>query len=128
MRFIHSQDTITAMIDAVEESIVDSFTLYCSDFPNLAIAGQIKGCNKELIFVVIDQKQCSYLQSKPNQLYNIHFNLSQANRVAFQQQHSALYWMQEHDLFDVLINNPRYDFVPANTDPVETEGKCYEFW
>lgn len=126
VRVIRFQDTISAMIDAVEESLVDNFTLKCAQFPNLAITGQIKGSNKDMIFVQIsDAKNSQYLQSKPNQSYSIHFHISQVNRVAFQQQHNALEWIAEHDLFDILINNPKYDLIP--THPIEDAEQNYVF-
>lgn len=116
------------MVDAVEESVVDSFTLRCATFPNLAIGGQVKGSNKDLIFVQItDPKNAKYLQSKINQTYDMHFHISQVNRVVFQQQHCALEWIVEHDLFDMLINNRAYDFVPPNADPIGIDGGSYAF-
>lgn len=116
------------MVDAVEESVVDSFTLKSEKFPNLSIAGQVKYSNKDFIFIQItNAKNAAYLQSKINQPYDVHFHMSTMNRVVFQQQHCALGWIIEHDLFDVLINNPKYDYIPRVSTDAEFIEQNYAF-
>lgn len=45
--------------------------------------------------------------------YDIEFS---SNRLTFKLQHHALKWMKEHDLFDVLINNPIYNEYPSQNN------------
>lgn len=117
------------MIDAVEESLVDSFTLKSNIFPTLSIAGQIKTSNKDFIFIQISEtKDAKYLQNKCLiDVYDIHFNISSVNRVAYQQQHFALDWIVEHDLFDILINNPKYFYTGENLNDRKFNVQDYAF-
>lgn len=109
------------MADAVEESIVDSFTLKpvlseeekrCRFRTNISIYGQIKGINKDFIFIEInDQHYADYVkQNCSRRSFDIYFQL---NIMTFQLQHNALNWMRLHKLFDLLVNNPEYNSLSA---------------
>lgn len=101
------------MVEAVEESIVDSFILKPSEDENdlnvyqrVNISGQIKGINKDFIFVEISETHLEYLKNNCHKKYNISFQL---NLLTFQLQHNALKWIRNHNLFHILVNNPKYD-------------------
>lgn len=113
------------MIEAVEESAVDCFTLKPSN-PLIGcglIAGQIKTCNKEFIFVEITERDhCMYLSKHPDRCYDIFFHV---NRVTFQLQHYALEWIANHQLFNIFVNSSDYDCDASNfnvrAEPPDTE-------
>lgn len=96
------------MYEAADDSILDWFTLKPNPTKrNIAISGQVKGCNKDFIFVDIAEENVDYLKRNCNiESYDIHFHI---NRVPFQLQHNALEWTRKHNLFNQLINNPKYD-------------------
>lgn len=107
------------MADGIEESIIDNFTLravftleeimYSKFKPNVSICGQIKTTNKEFIFVEInDRRHAEHIRRNYNRKFDIFFQL---NVFAFQLQHNALRWIHKHNLFNILINNPKYDSV-----------------
>lgn len=108
------------MAEAVEESILDSFTLkpVFSDEEksssrirtNVSIYGQIKGINKDFIYIEInDQYFADYVKENcRRRSFDIYFQL---NIMTFQLQHNALKWMRLHNLFDQLINNPKYSLL-----------------
>lgn len=100
------------MAEAAEESILDCFTLIPRKSPNVSLGGQVKGCNKEFIFIEITEKEHSdYLRANLHQFYDIIFHV---NRVPFQLQHYALEWIESHRLFNVLLNNPKFEIVDFN--------------
>lgn len=45
------------------------------------------------------------MRYRKDRLYDIEFH---KKRLPFQLQHKTLYWMKEHELFEVFINNPQY--------------------
>lgn len=97
------------MIDAVEESLVDCFTLKPSNplISCVPIVGHIKTCNKDFIFVEIAEREhCNYILNHPDRTFDIFFHV---NRVTFQLQHYALDWMVKHQLFQLFVNSPKYE-------------------
>lgn len=107
--YLFGQSKVAALIDAVDESAVDCFTLKPSN-PLIScpiIGGHVKTCNKEYIFVEITESEhCKYLANHPDRIYDIFFHV---NRVTFQLQHYALQWMINHQLFAVFVNSSAYD-------------------
>lgn len=107
---------VSKMAEAVQESILDSFTLVSKPddgkskliTSNIQIPGQIKGINKEFIFLKIDdESHVNLVKSLCNDhTFNIYFRM---NSMTYDLQHQALKWMNSHSLFDSLVNNPKYN-------------------
>lgn len=111
------QTKLDALFDAVEESLVDGFTLKPSNQLiqcATPIVGQIKTCNKEFIFVEIPEAEHrKYVQNHPDRVYDIFFHV---NRGPFQLQHYALHWLVKHQLFQQFVNSQAYDCDGWNFD------------
>lgn len=93
---------------AVDESSVDLFTLQSSVgcLPKITASGQIKGADKDFIYVVIDEGDFNSLQMHSNkQHFDIKFHM---NRLGYQLQHRAIEYMEKHKLHPILINNNAY--------------------
>ncbi|XP_031626698.1 putative helicase mov-10-B.2 isoform X2 [Contarinia nasturtii] len=109
---IKIEKRITKMVEAVDENILDHFTLKPIKTSrifnkNISIPGSIKGCNKKYIFVKIDEDGFDYLRRHCKwTFFDISFHM---NRTIFQLQHNALEWIEDHQLFSLLIKNPTYD-------------------
>lgn len=115
------------MIEAVEESAVDCFTLKPSNplISCVPMAGHIKTCNKDFIFIEITEREhCNYILNHPDRSFDIFFHV---NRVTFQLQHYALDWMAEHQLFNLFVNSPKYDTHGRNLDGSATDDDDYTF-
>lgn len=132
------------MAEAIDESIVDSFTLkpILTDAEKLnsdqrmrrysekhsSIYGQIKGINKEFIFLEInDQHFAEYVRKNCDcRHFDIYFQL---NLTTYQLQHNALEWMVNHHLFDSLVDNPHYNSIRLAIDTIDhpTVGIDYDF-
>lgn len=107
------------MIEAVEESAVDCFTLKPSNplICCVPLAGHIKTCSKDFIFVEITEREhCNYVLNHPDRSFDIFFHV---NRVTFQLQHYALEWIQEHQLFNLFVNSSQYN---SNTNDWTFDG------
>lgn len=117
------------MAEAINESIVDSFTLkpiltdeekqFRMRNPrkkiDISIFGQIKGINKDFIFLEInDEHYAEYVRNNCDRLhFDIYFQL---NLTTFQLQHNALEWIVRHGLFDLLVNSLEYNRTVDTTD------------
>lgn len=115
------------MVEAVDDSILDCFTL--KPRPNradISISGQIKASNKEFIFVEIVQEHVAYLKRNCEiESYDIHFHI---NRVPFQLQRNALDLIANHNLFQHLINNPKYDeYAKEETELFREESYTFRY-
>lgn len=68
--------------------------------------GDVGGCDAEYLYLKItkgfDELCYNY---KNDTRFDVYFHI---NRNSYQLQHNALYYMKEHDLFPVLINNKGY--------------------
>lgn len=114
------------MAEAINESIVDSFTLepILTDAEkqfnprkkiDISIFGRIKGINKDFIFLEINDEH--YAEYVGNNCGRRHFDIYfQLNLTNFQLQHNALEWMVQHRLFDLLVNSPEYNRTVDTTD------------
>lgn len=100
------QEKVSHIYKGFNQSIIKGFTLKPSKNGKTIISGKIKSCNKVWIFLEIDKKDISYLRNNCDQKYDIRFEI---NRTAFQMQHNALKLIKEHNLFPILINNPKYN-------------------
>lgn len=109
--------------DAINNNLLDQFILRpVRQGVSIEISGQIKSCNRDYIFVRFSGNDFSYIHKNCHtELYDIVFHI---NRTPFQLQHTALEWMQKHNLFDCLINNPAYDTEPTCRD---TDYDDYDF-
>lgn len=123
------QKYVAKMAEAIEESILDSFTLKPiltegEKFARLSnprikkkdilIYGQIKGINKNDIFIEInDQHYADYIKDNcQRRHFDIYFQL---NIMTYQLQHNALKWLKLHNLFDLLIDHPDYNAYTSGT-------------
>lgn len=116
------------MTEAIQESILDHFTLKSVRNSQISISGRIKGMNREYIFVEIGSDEglngCqSLLKRYGDKWYDISFHI---NRTPFQLQHYALKCMND-DLFDALINNPNFDNAIVNNDCNSSIEYNYDF-
>lgn len=78
------QEKVAALIEAVDESIIDCFTLRPSNplLSGYVIDGQVKTSNKDFIFVQITENEhCNYISYHPDRCYDIFFHV---NRTTFQ--------------------------------------------
>lgn len=97
--------------DAFNENLLDQFILKENECKQLhLIHGQIKGNNKEFIFLEINENDMPHINT--TSLYTIEFQL---NRLPFQVQHLGLHYVVSHDLVDNFINNPTLD-IPNNSN------------
>lgn len=107
---------------------MDCFTLKPSNklISGVPIAGHVKTCNKDYIFVEITERDhCRYIVNHPDRNFDMFFHV---NRVTFQLQHFALEWIKEHELFSVFVNSPTYDSHGWNFDePASDESADYTF-
>lgn len=110
------QSKVSELAQAVEESIVDYFTLKPSNplIGGIVIEGRIKTNNKDFIFVeVIEPEHRRYLLNHPQRNYDIFFHV---NRLTFQLQHNALEMIVDHQLYHLFINSSKYDDRRRNFD------------
>lgn len=111
------------MVEACDDTILDCFTLK-SKSSTRCISGQVRGCNKDYIFVEIGEEHFEYLKSHCNvELYDIFFHI---NRIIYQLQHYALDLLFNRNLFNVLINNPKYNRFSTKMVNLDEE-KRYTF-
>lgn len=94
---------------AIDECILDTFYLLSPNNESASrICGKIKGKNQERIFIEFEDEHFSMIHKNYLQPHDIFFQL---NRIPFQAQHIALYYIKKHNLFNHLIKNPLYDCV-----------------
>lgn len=97
--------------DAINESMLDHFTLRNmrnTQFRSPSISGRVNGNSNDFIFIEIFEESLKLVETDDE--YEIEFHV---NRLPFQVQHLALYYVENHKLVDKLINNSRYDyFIP----------------
>lgn len=98
---------------AIDESLLDLFVLKPhkqTDFDDelyRSYEGQIKRKSADKIFVEMsDECFSQFGDVAKNHSFDIKFCL---NRLPYQLQHLALDYLNDQHLFDVLINNPKYD-------------------
>lgn len=95
---------------AIDENNLDRFVLIPMQTPlkkNFEIMGQILYIREDCVFVDIFPQ--SFKQIKriyETETFTIKF---QVNSVPYQQQHMALDYIVEHNLFNILINNSIYN-------------------
>lgn len=119
------QAKISAMVEAVEESMVDCFTLKSGQSSIVSLGGQIKASNKDFIFVEITEKDhCEYLRRNLHRTFDICFHV---NRQPFQLQHHALDWIESHRLFDVFVNNSSCEVVDRDFYGAAVSDENYVF-
>lgn len=106
--------------DAINENLLDQFILKENERsrPPL-IQGQIKGNNKEFIFLEINENDVPHINTTA--MYAIEFQL---NRLPFQVQHLALNYVAEHDLFKNFINNPILDIPNDSNECNDLNETC----
>lgn len=94
---------------AWEKGTIDAFTVIpIASHLNITISGQISKVDSQYIYLkVVDGfSDLLYCQKNDGQHFNVFFNI---NRTVYQLQHNALKWFEKHNLFSLLIENPRYD-------------------
>lgn len=99
---------------AISDKILDCFTLTPTQFESdTEIIGRIKKADKDWIYLCIsDEYSLNYVKAYCKEVvFDITFHI---NRTPFQIQHLALQYMQEHNLFPILINNPSFVNKPSN--------------
>lgn len=97
------------IVDGLNENMLDHFTLTNPKWRG-SIDGRIKyNSEKELIIVEISEESVEYVETTIG--YNIEFHV---NRLPFQVQHRALDFVKNHNLVEILINNPEYDQSPKS--------------
>lgn len=123
--FVSLQANISRIAEAVEESILDYFTLK-EKYSDMMISGQVKGCNKEFIFMdIADDKECEYLKRNLHSSYDIYFR---GNRLPFQLQHQALEWIVNHRLYKNFVNHPNYELITSVVPVSQNHVFRYTFW
>lgn len=119
-----SQKKLEKINDAIDDDLLDRFVLKemkCR-WPH-SIEGQIKGNNKEYIFLEIEKNDIKHV--KIGVRYEIEFQL---NRLPFQVQHLALSYVKKHRLVAKLFNNPLLDLnVTDSSDATQLERFVLDF-
>lgn len=102
---------------AIKNGIVDGFTMnpFHSATDNSSIRGNLSHCDNKFVYVKIVEgiDELSSKLMNNCHFYNLNFHI---NRLSFQLQHNALAYMKSHELFPILINNPRY-FIESDNHP-----------
>lgn len=94
---------------AFEKSFLDKFTLEATkDLNKKLISGRIKSCNNEHLILKITNE---FKNISVDSNFKLEFNI---NRSTFQMQHATIKWIEDHKLFDQLINNPQYQNYPVD--------------
>lgn len=123
------QENVAKIKSGVEESMIDHFILQTSmgSQPKITAAGQVKRCDKDFIYVEINEEDFDLLRNYcKTKYFDIAFNI---NRVGYQIQHRALDYLHEHNLHPILIDNPEYDLCQdyrGSSVEFSTSGKLYE--
>lgn len=86
-------------------SALDKFTITCDESTHTLIAGNIHNLDQQYVHLKITNGLDDFTNFRDG-LFDIYFH---GNRHSFQMQHTALEWVKEHKLFDVLINNQLYN-------------------
>lgn len=109
LSIFRKQDETHTISAAVDENLVDSFVMKSTTpHDTTEIHGKIDRKGWKKIFVRIKYKTEVFKQLCEQHAYNVNFEL---NRLPYQLQHYALHFMEEHNLFSLLIDNPKYDEV-----------------
>lgn len=123
------QENTVKIRSAIEESLIDHFTLQSSagSGPKIMASGRIRNCDKNSIYVEIIEDDFDFiLKHCAKQYFDISFNI---NRVGYQLQHRALKYMEKHHLHSILINNKQYQYYEDDVDnsfEFSLEGKFAE--
>lgn len=81
------------------------------------MSGQIKGKNNESIFLEILEGSEFLIGNHNDQTYDIDFHV---DRKPYRQQHNALQFIIQHQLFYLLIRNDKYNELPCDPEkPVD---------
>lgn len=78
------------------------------------ISAKILTCDDTYIYFKIIEGLEDVIYSDDGQLFEVNFVI---NRITYQIQYNALKILQNHALFNILVNNPRYA-VCEEQDPV----------
>lgn len=121
---LKKQDEVAEMSEAIDEGLLEHFVLKpVGKMVRSNIGGYVNRINDDNIFVEIFEESFEYMRRKcSRESYDISFCV---NRQPFQLQHNALKWMLEHNLFNCLIDSPKYD------DDANSYGfidERYNFW
>lgn len=100
---------------AIEENLLDALRLKPvtdDDYWLENYFGAIKGKDEEKIYIELyEQSFLSFHKVFKNQPFDIFFRF---NRLSFRMQHYALDFLRNHNLFNLLINNPAFDVEKWN--------------
>lgn len=77
----------------------------------ITVPGEIQRCTEHHMYVYVHnrvkyKKFCELISRRDYHTFNIELCI---NQLPFQIQHTALQFVWEHDLFSILIQNPRYE-------------------
>lgn len=121
------QNALSEMKAAIDENNLDRFILTPKQTrlnSKVEISGQICFIRDNRVVIEIFPDCCERLEHIYRfDTFDITFQL---NSTPYQLQHTALDYIQNHNLFDVLINNPLYSmrntqFNASNTSPAPIE-------
>lgn len=129
---IVSNQNVSKWIKAFNEKKIDSFELKLVNGKldgGAIITGRIHSVENGVIVVkIISEFQLLKTVFKMNVLHgydfiecqNCLFNLEfQTNRAPYLLQHSALNWIKQHNLFEIIIKNPEYEIKAAPDDAAD---------
>lgn len=110
------------ILEGFDDGSLSAFSV-CRDGAKRKYSGRILEC--KLGLVIVDIKCTDIMKEIP---YMMEFK---TNRLPFLMQHEALNYVQNHNLFGLLINNPRYQVnykycAKSNREPQQiiTEYVC----
>lgn len=109
------QTHMPIIVKAMGESILKSLTVEHIGSDVFA-TGETMGCFDGFIHIKINDgfEEISDLANE-SEFFNIIFCI---NRTNYQLQHFALNWMNDHNLFDILIKNPQYELRNEHREPM----------
>lgn len=82
------------------------------------IYGKITNCDQEFIYIKIFEGYEELIHNKAHKFYAINFI---TNRATYHIQHMTLKYIEEHELFYILVHNPEFNVSE------ETEMINYKF-
>lgn len=104
---------------AVSDSTIDALSIAPAGVEQSTIDGRIQVCDQNYIYIKIAEgfEELSLLNRNSMQFFDINFHM---NQTPYQLQLQALDFLVEHQLFEILINNPLHSMT-VEEDPMHSQ-------
>lgn len=100
------QNDMPNIFEAFKKGAIEECMVVSLSNKSIVITGKISDCNQQHIYIKISEGYDELIQNKANLFYAISFI---TNRATYQIQHMALKYIEEHELFDILVHNPEFN-------------------